>query len=146
MPFEFTILPGIALACMVIGLIHHRSMMGLVIGIFGAAGFFMMLLSSICSHRKNHQETTWEDFRPVPFLFLILAGITISLVCTAGIAGAGVGMKITGAAVGLIIGYMVGIPAGFWFQSLGWMRTIIEIVLVPLMIGLFVVSGVMSFA
>jgi len=144
--FEFTILPGIAIACMVLGLINYQSMIGLFIGILGAGGFFMMLLSSIRSHIKTHQKMTWENFRPFPFLFLVLAGITISLVYTGGIAGAGVGVKITGAALGLLIGYLSGIPAGFWFQSLGWIRTIIEIVLVPPMIGFLVVSILMALA
>jgi hypothetical protein len=145
-PFEYTILPGIAIACMVFGLTNYQSMIGLVIGIPGAGGFFMMLLSSIRSRIKIHQKMTWEDFRPLPFLFLVLAGFTISLVYTGGIAGAGVGVKITGAAVGLLIGYMSGIPAGFWFQSIGWMLTIIEIALVPLMIGFLVLSTLMALA
>ena len=54
------------------------------------------------------------------------------------------GVKITGAVSWLLIGYLFGIPAGFWFQSLGWIRTIIGIALVPIMIGLLVVSILMA--
>lgn len=142
-PIEYTILPGGALACMVIGLMHYQAMSGRIIGILGACGFLIMLLSSVRSHLKSRQKTTWEDFRPFPLLFLVLTGVTTSLCYTGGIVGAGIGMKITGAAAGLLIGYLVGIPAGFWFQSLGWITTILEILLVPLMMGLFVVSILM---
>ena len=142
-PFEYTILAVSSLFSMVVGLINYQAIIGLIIGLLGATVFFSLLISSIRSHLQTNQKPTWEGFRLSPFLFLILLGITIGLVLS---AGAGVVIKIMGASCGLIIGYLLGIPAGLWIQSLGWIRTIIEVALVPVIIGLFGVSILMAIA
>jgi hypothetical protein len=145
-PFEYLILAFAALGCMVFGVVLYRAPAGMVLGAAGALVFFAMLGKSAQNFRQTHPEPTWEEFRPVPFLFLVLSGITVGLVLSVSTGGAGIGGKAAGAGCGLLAGYLAGIPAGFWAQSLGWMRTVVEAALAPLIIGLAVVSLVMALA
>ena len=145
-PYETTILTIIAMSCMVIGFVNIQVLVGLMAGLLGGCIFLLLLASSLLSQRRTGYEPTWASFRPTPFLFVMLAGMTIGLVVTQSFSEAGIGMKAVGAGFGLLIGYSMGVWAGFWFQALGWIHTIIEIVLIPLMIGLMIVSVVMAIA
>ena len=140
MPFEYTILSGAAMIFMAVGFFNYQTMWGLFAGIAGGCVFFAMIVMSIRNRKETGHSLAWNGFRVCPFLFMLLFGITIGLVTTEGILGTGIGMKVCGSVIGLIIGYLTGIYAGFWLQLLGWIRPIIEVVLVPIMIGLAVVS------
>ena len=146
-PFEYTILTSIAIGFMVMGFINHENLVWLIVGVLSACGFMLMLFSSVLSRRQTGHNPTWQSFRLIPFLFSILAGMSISLIITANISEFGLAMKMAGAAVGLISGYLIGVPAGFWFQSLGWICPIIEIIiLVPLTIGFSVLLVLITIA
>ena len=142
-PYEYTILTIMAMGCMVIGFANVQALMGLIAGLLGGCTFLIMLVSSFLSQKRTGYQPTWDSFRLTPFLFLMLAGMTIGLVVTQSFSEAGVGVKVFGAGLGLLLGYLMGVWAGFWFQALGWIHPIIEIALIPLMIGLMIVSFLM---
>ena len=142
-PFEYTILAFLFIGGMVAGFMNSRTIIGLIAGIGCFLGFFALLVAGIRSQIQSDQRPTWENFRLTPFLFLILSGISVGLVLTEG--SAGTGMKIVGVTLGMGMGYLLGIPAGLWIQSLGWMSAIIEVALWPVMVGLAVVSLLMAF-
>ena len=73
--------------------------------------------------------------------------MSIGLIMAGHISGFGFAMNLAGAVFGLVFGYLMGVPAGFWFQSLGWICPIIEIIiLLPLMIGCIVLLVMIMFA
>lgn len=140
-PFEYTILTSLAIGCMIIGFINYETFVWLIVGIIGTCGFIIMLFSSFLSQRQSGHKPTWEDFRVIPFLFSLSAGMSLGLIMAGNVSGLGFLMKMAGAAVGLISGYLIGVPAGFWFQSLGWIAPTLEIIiLLPLMIGCILLS------
>jgi len=145
-PYETMILTTMAMGCMVIGFVNNQALVGFMAGLLGGCTFLLVLVSSLLSQRRKGYEPTWASFRTTPFLFVMLAGMTIGLVVTQGFSEAGVGVKAFGAGLGLLLGYPLGVWAGFWFQALGWIHTIIEIALIPIMIGLMIVSVLMAIA
>lgn len=142
LPFENTILAGITMGLMLIGFINYESIFGLSAGILGLCGFVPLLVSSIRNRIESGEKPSLEDFRVSPFLFSVLLGITAGLLLAVGQPSPW--LKILGATGGFLVGYFVGILAGFWAQSLGWMSGIIEVLLWPAMMGMVIVSIILA--
>jgi len=142
LPYEYTILAGVTMWLMVIGFINYQSIIGMTAGVFGVCGFVPLLVSSIRSRVKCGQKPLLEDFRVSPFLFMVLFGLTAGLLPV--VDQHSIWFKILGATGGLMIGYFVGILSGLWIQSLGWMSSVIEVVLWPAMVGMIIVSIILA--
>lgn len=121
--YEYILLPVVPISILVAGLSHLQNTAGIIAVIIGAVGLLSMLTQSIYSLRGTDFKPTLGNFCLGFFLFFIMSGILSGLIIGHSQSS---WYKLGGAALGMTIGYFVGILAGMWGQYLGWMGIIIE--------------------
>ncbi len=98
----------------------QKSLLGWVLAIAGLVGIAYIVFNSIAAQRGL--KPTFEDFHIWIFFFWVFLGFSGGLFLISPnhqphliVFAAGL--------LGILPGYILGILAGFWAQSLGWFRT-----------------------
>jgi len=123
---ELTVILFVCLAALVFGarmVIGRIPIGGWTLVTVGTAGILFILIASIIAQRGV--RLTYDGFLIWTFFFFVFLGLTAGL--NWGLVNHhshGVGMR--AAAVGLIGGYVAGIAAGRWAQSLGWVSRLLD--------------------
>ncbi len=132
----------ICLTLLVIGIpkaLIQRSLIGWVMAGLGAAGFLALLIQSISSWRG--ERPSYDRFLIGFFFFFIVLGLTAGV-----FVGALHHLPVLGllvGAAGLLAGYLLGIFAGLWFQYLGWITVLLDILAGLAIVGMIVVDLVL---
>jgi len=138
---EFQVLFVVCCILLVLGIpsaINKRSFIGLIVGGIGAAGMLALLINSIIS-RKDPPD--YDRFLLGAFFFFIVLGITAGVF--AGTLEHSLTLGLLVGSVGLIAGYLLGILAGLWFQYLGWVAAMVNVLAGLAVLGMFVVDLVL---
>lgn len=139
-PFEYIVLFIIAMAGVMTGIssyLSNGSTVGGIVGLLASAGFAVLITFSVRS--RTEKNVTWKRFMITTFMFFMLLGLTIGLFAGMAIWKSFIAKMILGT-VGLAAGYLAGIMAGLYMQYLGWIGDLINLLLVPIMIGLIIVD------
>jgi len=99
-----------------------------------------LLINSILS-RKD--PPNYENFLIGVFFFFMILGLTAGIFT--GSLHHLLMLGLLAGTVGLIAGYLLGILAGLWFQYLGWVATLLNILAGLAVLGMFVVDIVLLF-
>lgn len=118
---------------------HHSIIAWLSVGI-GVAGILTLTVAGICS---RHESPSYDDFLTGIFFFLVMLGITAGIF--AGALQHSLSLGLLGSVAGLVLGYLLGIFAGLWFQYLGLLAVVLNMLAFPGIIGLVVVDLVLLF-
>jgi hypothetical protein len=93
-----------------------------ILGGLGVLGILTLIVHSIAS--GAHYPPTYDDFLVGVFLFFPVLGATGGIFVGALEHAPLKGAFLTGA--GFVAGYLLGIPAGLWFQRLGWLAGLLD--------------------
>jgi len=115
--------------------IAHKSVIGWIAGGLGAAGILALLIHSIVS-RKD--PPSYDNFLIGVFFFFVILGLTAGIF--AGSLNHSPALGFLAGAAGLIAGYLLGLLAGFWFQYLGWLASLVNGLAILAIIGMFFVD------
>ncbi|MRR54150.1 MAG: hypothetical protein EG824_03375 [Deltaproteobacteria bacterium] len=140
-PFEWYIVIAFCLVLAAIGIpyaINHHSIIAWVAGGIGVAGILVLTISSICSRQGS---PSYEEFLWGVFFFLVMLGLTAGIF--AGTLEHSFVLGLAGSVAGLLLGYVLGIFAGLWFQYLGLLALLLNVLAIPALIGLIVVDLVL---
>jgi len=140
-PFEWYLVIAVCLVLAIMGIphaIHHHSVIAWIAGGIGVAGILVLTVSSICSRQGS---PSYEDFLWGVFFFLVMLGLAAGIF--AGSLEHSFFLGLTGSAAGLLLGYVLGIVAGLWFQYLGLLAILLNMLAVPAIIGLLVLDLVL---
>lgn len=140
-PFEWYIVITFCLVLAAIGIpyaIDHHSVIAWVAGGIGVAGVLVLTISSICSRQR---PPSYEEFLCGIFFFLVMLGLTAGIF--AGALEHSFVLGLAGSVAGLLLGYVFGIFAGLWFQYLGLLALLLNLLAIPAIIGLLVVDLVL---
>jgi hypothetical protein len=96
---------------------------GWALSALGIAGILFVVISSIAAQWGT--RPTYSNFLAWIFLFFLLLGFTTGLF-TALENHSGIWLVLAASFLGLIAGYGVGLFAGFWAQSLGWISSLLN--------------------
>lgn len=144
-PYEYVVLFIITMACVFTGIyayLSEGSAFGGITGLMASAGFAALIVFSIRS--KSDKNILWRRFMISTFIFSMLAGLSLGLY-TGMMFRNSLISKFTFGLSGLTAGYFAGIPAGLYMQSLGWTGQILNIIMIPVMIGLSIVDIIILF-
>jgi len=139
-PFEYVVLFIITMAAVVTGIyayLSEGSIFGGITGLLASAGFAALVVFSVRS--KSDREILWHRFMVTTFMFFMLAGLSIGLYTGMTVWNSLVAKFVLGT-IGLVSGYLAGIIAGLYMQCLGWTGQIVNIIMIPVMIGLGIVD------
>jgi len=139
-PFEYVVLFIITMAGVITGIyayLSEGSVFGGITGLIASAGFAALIVFSIRS--KSDREILWRRFMITTFMFFMLAGLSIGLYTGMLIWNSYIA-KLACGIIGLALGYFAGIVAGLYMQCLGWTGQIINIIMIPIMIGLSIID------
>lgn len=139
-PFEYVVLFIITMTAVITGIyayLSEGSVFGGITGLLASAGFAALIVFSIRS--RSDREILWRRFMVTTFMFFMLAGLSIGLYTGMLIWNSYIAKLIFGV-IGLVSGYFAGIFAGLYMQCLGWTGQIINIIMIPVMIGLSIVD------
>ena len=139
-------LPYIALAiCLILVVIGvpnaltHSSTVGWImlgLGLLGLVAIFIQSISSWWGERPSYEGFLVGFF----FLFVIL-GLTTGIFI--GTLKHSLALGLVVSAAGLFTGYLLGILAGLWFQYLGWIAALLNILAGLGIIGMIIVDLVL---
>jgi hypothetical protein len=121
---------------------HNGSLVGGIAASLGTIGLIALFVQSVCN--QWGRRPTFDEFLAGVFVFLTLLGGTIGLMI-GWIEHFG-GLTWAMAAGGLVVGYLVGIGAGLWGQTLGWIAKQVEGLAFLGCIGLIVLDLVILFS
>ncbi len=140
---EFTILLVVCLILAVIGssLALKGSVAGWILGILGVGGISAILVFSILS--QAGAKPSYDAFLAGPFFFLVFLGLSIGIYI--GKVEYSFSWGLLSGALGVFLGYVFGIFAGLWFQYLGWVASIVDMLLGLAIIGMMIVDLVLLF-
>lgn len=139
-PFEYVVLFIITMAGVITGIyayLSEGSVFGGITGLLASAGFSALIIFSIRS--RSDSRVIWRRFMISTFMFFMLAGMSIGLYAGMLIWNSDLAKIVLGIS-GFFAGYIAGIFAGLYMQCLGWTGQIMNIILVPVMIGLIIVD------
>lgn len=139
-PYEYVVLFMITMTGVVTGIyayLSEGSVFGGITGLLASAGFAALMVFSIRS--RSDREILWKRFMITTFMFFMLAGLSLGLYTGMLVFNSFLSKFIFGIA-GMIAGYFVGIPAGLYMQSFGWTGQLINIIMIPVMIGLCIID------
>ena len=121
----------------------QKSIFGWVLLMVGLIGILYIIFNSIADQRDL--KPTYEDFHLWIFFFLVLLGFSGGLFFTSVnhqphliVFAAGL--------LGILPGYILGILAGFWAQSLGWVSDLLNGLAGIAIFGLVIVDILMMVA
>jgi hypothetical protein len=136
---EFIIVLALCLILAAIGIplaVNRGSVLGWILGILGFGGILASLIFSILSQLGT--RPSYDDFFIGIFFFFVFLGITAGLYI--GKIQHSLFWGLLSGALGLSLGYVFGIFAGLWFQYLGWIGAIVDMLSGPAIIGMIVVD------
>ncbi len=139
-PFEYVVLFIITMAGVITGIyayLSEGSVFGGITGLLASAGFSALIIFSIRS--RSDSRVIWRRFMISTFMFFMLAGMSIGLYAGMLIWNSDLAKLVLGVS-GFFAGYIAGIFAGLYMQCLGWTGQIMNIILIPVMIGLIIVD------
>lgn len=139
-PFEYVVLFIITMTGVITGIyayLSEGSVFGGITGLLASAGFAALIVFSIRS--KSDREILWRRFMITTFMFFMLAGLSVGLY-TGMLTWNSYISKLVFGIIGLVSGYFAGIFAGLYMQCLGWTGQLINIIMIPVMIGLCIVD------
>jgi hypothetical protein len=139
-PFEYVVMFIITMTGVVTGIyayLSDGSVFGGITGLLASAGFAALIIFSIRS--RSDRNMRWSRFMISTFMFFMLAGMSSGLFTGMMIWNHWLAKSFLGL-VGLSAGYITVIAAGFYMQCLGWTGQILNIILIPVMIGLIIVD------
>jgi hypothetical protein len=121
---ELSVLFAVCLIVAVLGIssgFFHKSVIGWVAGGLGAAGILALMLNSIFS---CEEPPTYDRFLTGVFFFFVILGLTAGVLVGTIKRSPPWGL-LTGLGA-LVVGYLLGILAGLWFQYLGWLSLLLN--------------------
>ena len=143
---ELTVMVFVCMALLAFGVpmaVGSKSLLGWALVIVGLIGIGFIIFNSIAAQKGL--RSTYEDFHIWIFLFFVFLGFSGGLFLTSVnhqprliVFAAGV--------LGILPGYIAGIPAGLWVQSLGWVSSILNGLAGIAIIGLVIVDMLMLVA
>ena len=120
--------------------VNRGSVVGWALIFLGIAGILAILVFSIFAQLGT--KPSYDNFLIGVFFFFVFLGLTVGLFIGQqehwpfwGLLGRGV--------LGLFIGYIVGIFAGFWFQCFGWAAFLVDMAAGLMIIGMIIVDMVL---
>jgi len=119
--------------------LNRGSIVGWILSIIGLGGLLAIFIFSIFSHRGN--RPTYDDFLVGIFFFFLFLGISAGI-CI-GTFKHSLSLGLLSGTAGLFLGYVIGIFVGLWFQYLGWVATLVNMLSGLAIIGMIVVDLVM---
>jgi hypothetical protein len=141
---DFTIMFAVCLVLAAIGLpsaLARGSLVGWILSIMGILGILAFFTFSVLSQLDT--RPTYDRFLVGIFFFFVFLGITAGIFV--GTLNHSLFLGILCSAVGLLIGYVVGIFAGLWFQYLGWLAALVNMLAGLGIIGMITVDLVLLF-
>ena len=139
---EFTIMLAVCLVLALTGLpsgMARGSLVGWILGIIGILGILTFFTISVLSQLGT--RPTYDRFLVGIFFFFVFLGITAGIF--AGSLNHSLLLGTLSGAAGLLIGYAVGIFAGLWFQYLGWIAPLLNLLAGLGIIGMITVDLVL---
>lgn len=118
--------------------ITRHSIIGWVVGGSGLAGILALFTISICSRRG---PLSYDGFLIGILFFLVTLGLTAGIFN--GTLEHSFFIGLLGSVAGLVLGYVLGIFAGLWFQYLGSLAVLLDLLAGLAIIGMIVVDLVL---
>ena len=120
------------------GAITHHSVLGWIAGGSGVVGILILSIFSICSRKGS---PSYDGFLFGVFFFLVVLGVTAGIF--AGTLEHSFYLGLMGSAAGLVLGYVLGLFAGVWFQYLGLLAVLLNLLASVAIIGMIVLDLVL---
>lgn len=124
---EYPVLAVISIVAGVYGTtvaLNSGSIIGWVCSILGLGGFIYLLTNSIRSCKQI--QPSYEYFRVIIFFFFVILGTNIGLEIGT-VYHLNYGFRIILVLAGFVLGYVAGMWSGLWFQRLGWIASLLDI-------------------
>jgi hypothetical protein len=118
--------------------LFHKSVIGWVAGGLGAAGILALMLNSIFS---CEEPPTYDCFLTGIFFFFVIMGLTSGILT--GALRHSPPLALLMGLGGAMVGYVLGILAGLWVQSLGWLSSLVNGLAGLAVFGMLVVNLVL---
>jgi len=118
--------------------VSRGSFIGWLVGGIGAAGILALLINSIFSRKE---PPSYDCFLIGVFFFFVVLGISAGVFV--GTLEHSLSLGLLVGSGGLIAGYLLGILAGLWFQYLGWLASMVNILAGLAVFGMFSVDLVL---
>ncbi|MRR15630.1 MAG: hypothetical protein EG826_04130 [Deltaproteobacteria bacterium] len=142
-PVELYIVLAVCIVLIVVGApsaLSRGSIGGWIACGLGAAGAIALVIHSIASAWGG--RPSYEDFLAGCFLFFIALGLTVGIFVSS-LNHYSFFASLLLCLAGLIIGYMIGLAAGFGLQYLGWLAVLVNGAAYLAIIGMVVVDLVL---
>jgi hypothetical protein len=123
---ELTVALFVCMALLALGTpsaVRANSVLGWILAAVGAAGILFILYFSVAGQRGS--KPCFREFRAWIFLALVVLGPSAALFWGSA-SHLSRGVLIGACAAGLLVGYAVGILAGYWSQRLGWISGLLD--------------------
>jgi hypothetical protein len=145
LPIEYPLMLALSLMLAFFGvssLVLRHSVIGGIVGTLGISGTVALVGQSIWAERGT--PLTFEAFRVMVFLFFTILGLTLGSLAGWS-ASHSRAIEASGAVVGLLAGYALGVAAGLWVQRLGWVAAWFELAAGLAVVGVVVVDLALLF-
>lgn len=145
LPMEFMMAPFVCLILAAIGVplvLNRGSIVGWILSIIGLGGVSAIIISSVFSQLGN--RPTYNDFLIGIFFFFLFAGVTAGIFI--GTLEHSLVLGLLSGTGGLLFGYVMGIFAGLWFQYLGWIAPLVNMLSGLAILGMILVDLVLLLA
>jgi hypothetical protein len=120
--------------------LSHGSIAGWIASGIGAAGVLAMIVNSIASYWGK--PPSYDDFLVGFFFFFVTAGLTAGIFIST-LEHYRFFQSLLTSAAGLIVGYALGILAGFGLQYMGWLAAILDSLAYLAVFGMLVLDLVL---
>ncbi|MBF0511646.1 MAG: hypothetical protein HQL13_04870 [Candidatus Omnitrophica bacterium] len=128
---------SLVLAAIGVGMVvQHGALVGWILTGLGACGLGALIIKSVMAQAGT--RPSYANFLAGTFFFFVFLGMTVGL--WMGKSGHSFWLEALGFCGGIVIGYGVGLLAGFWFQCLGWIAALLDMILAVAIIGLIVID------
>jgi hypothetical protein len=131
----FTILFFVCIVLALLGIpsaLKQGSLPGWILSVIGLGGISFIFISSVLAYRGS--RPTYDQFLLGIFFFFVFLGMTVGIFI--GTLEHSSALGLMSCAAGLVCGYFLGIMAGLWFQYLGWIAGLANMMAGPLIIGM----------
>ncbi len=139
---EYYLVLGVCIVLIVLGApsaLSNGSIGGCIASGIGAFGVLAMIVNSIVSCWG--EPPSYKDFLLGFFFLFVMLGITAGIFI--GTLEHSLTLGLLLGAAGILAGYLLGILAGLWFQYLGWIAVLLDMLARLAIIGIIVVDLVL---